>query len=227
MRILNDDPPLLHLPGPASPAFASLISRLMAKEPLQRPASAEAVGGLLEGMTSVGSPALAGSGEGPGPAGSQAITLEMASSRTAGAGRTPRASSPLRRLALGAAGLLVLIATLLGVLRLARRAAVPAGSDRASSVAVLYFDNVADPGDTDKIGAIAGHLLVTSLAQNASLEVLSTQSVLDALYRLGAKGDRVARETAMKVARALNAGRIITGSVLQVHPYIVMTSEVT
>ncbi|HYM81123.1 MAG TPA: protein kinase [Candidatus Limnocylindria bacterium] len=95
------------------------------------------------------------------------------------------------------------------------------------AVAVLYFENLADPQDQEQIGPITGNLLVTSLAQDHRLNVLSTQRILDALRRLGRAGSRVDRGAAMEVARRVRAGRIVTGSILQSRPHLIITAEIS
>jgi tetratricopeptide (TPR) repeat protein len=94
------------------------------------------------------------------------------------------------------------------------------------AVAVLAFENVADPGDRTRMGAITGSLLITSLAQAPELNVLSTQRILDAMRQVGGGVSGAGREAALAVARRAHATRTITGSILQTEPAIVMTAEV-
>jgi tetratricopeptide (TPR) repeat protein len=100
------------------------------------------------------------------------------------------------------------------------------GEGGPPSIAVLYFDNLADPSDGERMGAITGNLLITSLAQTADVNVLSTQSVLDAMRGV-AHGDHIDRSQAFEVARRARARRVVTGTILQTTPTIVMTAEVS
>jgi eukaryotic-like serine/threonine-protein kinase len=102
----------------------------------------------------------------------------------------------------------------------------PAPAEADTSVAVLYFDNVADPRDPARIGSITGNLLLTALAQAPHLDVLSTQRILDAMRQTGHGTADRDRAAALRVARRVHAGRIVTGSILQVVPALVMTAEV-
>jgi tetratricopeptide (TPR) repeat protein len=103
--------------------------------------------------------------------------------------------------------------------------APPAGVE--PSVAVLYFENLADPQDAARVGSITGNLLITSLAQAPRLNVLSTQRVLDAMRHVSRGHAALDRSAALEVARRVHAARIVTGTILQTAPAIVMTAEVS
>ncbi len=124
---------------------------------------------------------------------------------------------------IAAAGVLVALGA--GLVWLRGRGVGDAGGPPA--VAVLYFENVADPADPGRMGSITGNLLITSLAQAAELNVLSTQRILDAMRQLGRQGGAVDRGVALEVAKRAHARRIVSGSILQISPSIVMTAEVS
>lgn len=119
---------------------------------------------------------------------------------------------------------IAIVAAIAGVLWWRGRAAPGPGDSPA--IAVLSFDNMADPADPDRLGAIAGNLLVTSLAQIPELNILSTQRVLDAVHQSGHSGPTIPRDVALAAARRARAERIVTGSILQTEPWVV-TAEVT
>lgn len=225
MQILNEAPPALALPGDSGAALAALVARLLRRDPLDRPAGAEEVRGTLDALAT--------------PGGATALTAmpgaaAPATTATAGATLTGGASSPSGARPAGRGGRIALVVALVAVLAAAAwllprlRAGAPGGgtAERAP-VAVLYFDNLADPADPQRVGAITGNLLVTSLAQAGELDVLSSQTILDALAQLGKPGAKVDRNVAMQVARKVRAGRIVTGTILQTTPFLVVTAEIT
>jgi tetratricopeptide (TPR) repeat protein len=152
----------------------------------------------------------------------RAILTDTTGSRTS----VPAArSAPRTRLPwLAAGGALVLVLALSAVWWVRGRLAPPAGA--GSSVAVLYFENMADPEDAGRIGSITGNLLITSLAQAPGVHVLGTERILDAMRQLGRQGT-VDRGTALLIARRAHAARIVTGRILQIRPVIVLTAEVS
>jgi tetratricopeptide (TPR) repeat protein len=189
--VMNVEPQALEVARSLEP-LARLAMKLLAKEPQERPASAELVTGLL---------------------------AEMETVRVATA---PRRAAP-RWLPIAATAALLLAAA--G----AWWARGHFGSEAQASgpaVAVLAFENVADPGDRGRMGPITGSLLTTSLAQAPGLNVLSTQRILDAVHQVGGGAPGSGRDAALAVARRAHATRTITGSILQTEPVIVMTAEV-
>jgi TolB-like protein len=190
--VMNEEPRPPEVATSSLLPLADLTMRLLAKDPAQRPPSAEAVIEALAAMQ-------------PG---------------------APRVA-PRRRGWLAPALAVLAVAVVIGAgawLLRERLAPAPAGD---APVAVLYFDNVADPRDPGRIGSITSNLLIVSLAQTNDLNVLSTQRVLDAIRQLGHGAGTLDRGTALLVARRAHAGRIVTGSILQVTPGLVMTAEVS
>jgi len=104
------------------------------------------------------------------------------------------------------------------------RTHVGAQHPASPAVAVLAFDNVQDPADTLRAGATVGVLVLTSLAQLSGIRVLSTQSVLEATRSIRATG--AGPGIALRVARRLNADRLVTGTIVQTRPTLLVTAEV-
>ncbi len=119
----------------------------------------------------------------------------------------------------------VALATVAG-LGLWGRGHVVAEAGTEPSVAVLPFINLQDPSDPARTGSVAGTLLVSSLAQPNQVNVLRTQSVIDAVQAVRARGRSISPDEAMQVARRTHAGRIVTGTILQMTPQIVVSAEV-
>jgi serine/threonine-protein kinase len=203
-QILNEDPAPLAPASARLAPLADLALRLLAKDPAQRPGSADIVSGMLEGMEAGATAST------PTPAG--APTTAAAAASTA----TPRWLVP-------AIALAVVVMALLAWWSMPGRVANAAGN----ALAVIYFENMTDPVDAGRMGAITGNLLVTSLAQREDLNVLSSQRVLEAMHQLGRSGRPVDRTAALEIARRVSASRIVTGSILQHEPFIVMTAEIS
>jgi len=99
-----------------------------------------------------------------------------------------------------------------------------AGEDR---LAVMYFDNFVDPSDSLRLGEIVTNLLITDLSDSPNLKVLSSQQLYGLLKQLGKEGERsIDRETAIQVARKANARWMLTGSILQIHPRTIITTQI-
>jgi len=93
-------------------------------------------------------------------------------------------------------------------------------------LAVMYFDNVADPADSKRLGEIATNLLITGLTQSENLRVMSSQRLYDLLKQMGKEGAKsIDRATASQIAKKAEAKWMLTGSILQSEPRIVLTSQ--
>jgi serine/threonine-protein kinase len=210
-QVMNTDPEPLSDGSPTFAALSALIVRLIMKDPEERPEDARAV---LDVLGPAGEAALP-------PTGQAVVRPATRTARRAAA--APRSWS-LRWVWGALAVLLVLLAAFAGWRLRGRGVGV---APRAPTLAVLYFDNILDPGDGAKMGAITSNLLITSLAQVAELNVLSSERILEVLHRLQAGTGAANRAVALKAAKLAGATRIVTGSILQVAPRIVMTVEVS
>ncbi len=95
-----------------------------------------------------------------------------------------------------------------------------------NSIAVMYFDNVAAPEDPRRLGQITTDLLITDLSESGNMQVISSQRLYDILKHQGKEGVRVVdKDTATEVAKEAKAKWMLTGSILQEDPTIVMTSR--
>ncbi|MBI5708917.1 MAG: protein kinase [Candidatus Eisenbacteria bacterium] len=198
--VLNVDPPAIESTDAALGPLIELTARLIAKQPGQRPDSAQAV---VESLAS---------GVSLQPGGHPAAVRWPATRRAA-----------IARIAAATAAVVVLAVSALLVWQ---RAHPAARSKTLPGIAVLSFENDADPSDRDRTGAIAGNLLLTSLAQSSHLNVLSTQGMLDIMRSLGKGSGPVDRALALRAARRARAGRLVAGTILQTTPSIVITAEV-
>ncbi|UCE18903.1 MAG: protein kinase [Gemmatimonadota bacterium] len=93
-------------------------------------------------------------------------------------------------------------------------------------LAIMYFNNLAEPEDSDKLGEIAANLLITDLTESHYLDVVSSQRLYDILKLLGREGEkRIDRDVATEVARKAGSRWMLLGSILQVKPQIIITSQ--
>jgi tetratricopeptide (TPR) repeat protein/tRNA A-37 threonylcarbamoyl transferase component Bud32 len=95
-----------------------------------------------------------------------------------------------------------------------------------NKLAVMYFENMADPEDTERLGDIVTNLLITDLSESDYLHVVSSQRLYDILKLLGKEGVKVIdRDLASQVAGKANAKWMLLGSILQVEPQMVLTAQ--
>jgi len=95
-----------------------------------------------------------------------------------------------------------------------------------NSLAVMYFENMVDREDKDRLGEIVTNLLITDLSQSQYMNVVSSQRLYDILKLLGKEGARVIdRDVASQVATKAGAKYMLLGSILQVQPQLVLTSQ--
>ena len=94
-------------------------------------------------------------------------------------------------------------------------------------LAVMYFDNLVDPADSTRLGEIVTNLLITDLSESKYLRVVSSQRMFDILRQLGKEGSRnIDRETASQVAQKAGATWMLTGTILQIQPKVVITAQI-
>ena len=93
-------------------------------------------------------------------------------------------------------------------------------------LAVMYFDNIADPGDSLRLGEIVTNLVIADLAESQYLKVVSSQHLYDQLRVLGKEGTRsINRDVATQVASKARARWMLLGTILQVQPEPVLTGQ--
>jgi len=93
-------------------------------------------------------------------------------------------------------------------------------------VMIAYFDNIADPEDEERLGEIAANLLITDLSGSQFVSVVSSQRLYDLLKLLGQEGEKVLNvTTASEVASRARAHWLLVGSILQVEPSIIVTTQ--
>ncbi len=95
-----------------------------------------------------------------------------------------------------------------------------------NSLMIMYFDNLTDAGDPQRLGEIVANLLITDLSESQYVHVVSSQRLYDILKLLGREGEKVIdRELASDAAERAGVKWMLTGSILQVEPELVITSQ--
>ena len=95
-----------------------------------------------------------------------------------------------------------------------------------NSLAVLYFENLADPEDKDHTGEMLTNLLITALSQGTGLEVVSRERLYDIQQQLGQTDTRKLSPTlASQIAQRAGVKTMLLGSVLQTQPQLAVTTR--
>ncbi|MDI6766669.1 MAG: FlgO family outer membrane protein [Bacteroidota bacterium] len=97
---------------------------------------------------------------------------------------------------------------------------------RENTLAVMYFENMVDREDKERLGEIVTNLLITDLSESEYMRVVSSQRLYDILKLLGREGEKkIDRETATQIATKAKASWMLLGTILQVEPQIILTSQ--
>jgi len=97
---------------------------------------------------------------------------------------------------------------------------------KENSLAIMYFENLVDREDKERLGEIVTNLLITGLSESQYLNVASSQRLYDILKLLGKEETKaIDRSTASQVASKAGSKWMLLGSILQVEPQIILTSQ--
>ena len=97
-----------------------------------------------------------------------------------------------------------------------------------NTMGIMYFVNLVDPEDTDRIAQMITALLITDLSASQYMQVVSQQRLYDILKLLGKEDLKVIDKTvASEVAEKAEVKWILTGNILQTEPNIVLTSDIS
>lgn len=82
-----------------------------------------------------------------------------------------------------------------------------------NTLAVLNFENLSDPNDTERQGDIIADLLTTDLSASEFIKVVSSQRLYDlAKHSAGNNDGRIEKSEAIQIAKKAGATRMLTGS---------------
>ena len=97
---------------------------------------------------------------------------------------------------------------------------------KENSLAIMYFENMVDREDKERLGEIVTNLLITGLSESQYLNVVSSQRLYDILKLLGKEGIKaIDKNVASQVATKAGAKWMLLGSILQVEPQVILTSQ--
>jgi serine/threonine protein kinase/Tfp pilus assembly protein PilF len=156
----------------------------------------------------------------------QLLETDLKRFRTAGRRATP--VTPKRLAALAAPVVVAVVAAALFILKpfqleIDRSGQVVAAEN---SLAVMYFENLVDPEDSQRLGEIVTNLMITDLSESSYLSVVSSQRLYDLLKKEGREDAKVIdRNTATAIATQAGAKWMLQGNILQVEPNFVLTSQ--
>jgi tetratricopeptide (TPR) repeat protein/predicted Ser/Thr protein kinase len=99
-------------------------------------------------------------------------------------------------------------------------------SAKENTLAIMYFENLAEQEDPEKLGEIITALLITDLSESKYINVVSSQRLYDILKLLGEEGTKVVdRNVASEVATEAGAKWMLLGSILRTVPEVVITTQ--
>ncbi|MBD3299117.1 MAG: protein kinase, partial [candidate division Zixibacteria bacterium] len=198
VRELNPD-----IPEP----LAAVVARALAKDPSDRYPDARAVESEL-----------------------RTIARDLEYSRVSSSGAYAVHAHPpkTKRFAWAAAGVIIILVGL--VLTFSPglfSSEEPEVQATENSVAVMYFENLSDPDDEERLGDIITELLTTDLSGSDYLKVVSTQRLHDLLSQEGyADRKRIDRDVATKIASKAGASRMLIGTLSKLGGRTIITAQV-
>jgi tetratricopeptide (TPR) repeat protein len=141
--------------------------------------------------------------------------------------RKPAASFPRNKtgIGLGIAVCLIIMITWVLIREPFKKTPSPANV-KDHSIAIMYFENMAQPGDKERLGDIITNLLITDLSESRYVSVVSNQRLYDILKLMGKEGiKRIDRSVASEVAARAKTRWMLLGNILTVEPRIVITTQ--
>jgi tetratricopeptide (TPR) repeat protein len=210
--ILSEEPdPLAQSRSDAPPGLQEVIDRALAKDQSARYPDAAAMLADLDRVRQE----IAG-------------TVERRSDKPS---RKPTKRKEMRSVSLPlAAGAVVVVAVIAILLfGLPKRGEKQGnGALATNSLAVMYFDNLAEPDDKSKTSEMITSLLITVLTESQYLQVTSRQRLFEILEQLG-KGAAatIDHTTAAAIAAKAKVKWMITGEVMQLQPFYLLNAAIS
>jgi serine/threonine protein kinase/Flp pilus assembly protein TadD len=121
---------------------------------------------------------------------------------------------------------LIAILALFGVFYNNNQDSLAVIADTQNSLAILYFDNLRDPDDSDRLGQILQELIIADLSDIPQLKVYSSQRLFDIQKQLGSENrTKIDREFATEIAQRVGAKTMLIGNVIQTGSSVILTSQ--
>ncbi len=87
---------------------------------------------------------------------------------------------------------------------------------KGNALAILSFENLSEPDDPERYGQILQELVLTDLADNVPMQLISSQRLFDIQKNLGYRDrSKIDRDIATEVARRAGAHVMISGNLIQ------------
>jgi len=93
------------------------------------------------------------------------------------------------------------------------------------TVAVVGFENLADPADTEKLGRMLMGLVTTDLAESGTLPVVSVPQILSALRKVGGDSDAFDPALASEAAQIAEASTMLVGQIGKAGEKLILTAD--
>ncbi len=202
-----------------------VVLKCLKKDPGLRYQHAEDLAADLKALR--GSPTGATASASGATADAQTATVLAGGQRVGAPGGTTRQSGLVPRVALIAALLTVAaLVYFLGPFRPGTSPVVNTAEAAQKSIAVLSFENLAEPGDPRGVARISTSLLTVGLGESQVMPVLSAQRIHDVLRQMGKPNQIVKGAEALHVAGRAGAAYVVTGYIYATQPDIVLAAEV-
>lgn len=99
-------------------------------------------------------------------------------------------------------------------------------SQLVDSIAVLNFENMNQPDDSDRLGQILQELIIADLSDITDLKVFSSQRLFDIQKQLGSENrSSIDPNLATDIARRAGAEALLTGKIIQRDNGLMLTSQ--
>jgi tetratricopeptide (TPR) repeat protein len=96
-----------------------------------------------------------------------------------------------------------------------------------STLAVLNFENLSDPADSERQGDIIAELLTTDLSASEFVKVVSSQRLYDLVKQEGGEENaKIDRGEAIRIARKAGATRMLTGALSKLSGRSIITAQI-
>jgi tetratricopeptide (TPR) repeat protein len=96
-----------------------------------------------------------------------------------------------------------------------------------NSVAVMPFQNLQDPEDSERLGQILQELVIADLSGSTNLKVFSSQRLYDVQKQIGSEDRQFDRETASRIADRVGAQTMLEGTLSKLGEKWILTATVT
>ena len=127
--------------------------------------------------------------------------------------------------ALAILGLAIVVAMVWLMTRAPSEDPIGVAEEELGTVAVVGFENLADPGDTEQLGRMLMGLVTTDLAESGAVPVVSVPQILSALRKVGGAGDTFDPALASEAAEIAEASTMLVGQIGKAGTKLILTAD--